>query len=151
MAEVVSEGLVDRAIVVDRNANVLAGVEIAGDRGAAVARLRDVMENGRDTAVITQGQARAWLRELVDNADVLAARGKSDPDLLATVDRLAVPARQIAGIGWPGDAARAEAETQRAGIAVAAVRAGQGARSALRERITERFDSARQERGPGAG
>lgn len=143
-------GLVDRVIVVDRNANVLADITVGGNRASAAADVRAAIEDGRAASSITKAQARMWLRELVDGSDALAGLGESDPDLLATVDRLGASAARIAAAGWPGDPDRVAAETSRARAALAGLTQAPPAQS-LKGRIVERFEQSRHERGTGAG
>lgn len=153
VAEVASAGLVNRAIVVDRNANVLADITIASDRAGAAAELQSATWAGRRIESVTKAQARTWLAEMVNDSDVLVARGEDDRDLLATVCRLNEQVEAIAAEGWPDDPVRAAAEAARAHAAVAALPAGceKQAHRPLRDRITERFEKARaQEKSPAA-
>lgn len=143
-------GLVDRVIVVDRNANVLADITIEDNHAAAADDVRAAVGDGRAISSITKAQARMWLRELVDGSDALAGLDEDDPDLLATVDRLGASAARIAAAGWPCDPDRVAAETSRARAAVAALRQVPPTRTP-QGRIVECFEQSRHERGTGGG
>lgn len=141
-------GLVDRVLVIDRSANVLADIPAGADTGRQAGEAVAALAGGREIAATTTVQARQWCSELAENADLLAAWGESDPDLVATVCLLSERASEIAAIGWPDDPVRASAEAARVHAAVASlpVDCDNPAYRPLRDRIAERYEKARAAR-----
>lgn len=125
IARAASAGLVDRVVVVDRNANVLAD-QVIGPKAAAhhFEELRAVIDAGREISAITPTQGQRWMAELVDCARHLTAWGETDPDLLDTMRRLSGRADAVAARAWPGDPARAVQVAERAREAVKTLTGG---------------------------